>query len=428
MAAAIERQVGIETIPHLTTRDYTVLGLEALLLGAHAEGVRNVLAVTGDPPEVGDYPGSKGIYEVDAIGLTRLITHLNTGESYTGKPIDAPTSFFVGVALNPTADDLGLEVDRFWQKVEAGARFAMTQILFDLASPRRAALSPRRLLADPRPRRALSAFDLPARAAAAQRGAGHRRPGHPSGCAPRRRLRARLRSGSHMHERCSTSSAPGSTASTSRRRSGGRSPRSTCCATDPLLSYCMRPAQMRGFAPTWGGENRWLCVCGAARRARLRAPCRDGRLLASARTRAPRRRRRRLGEVAHAPRPANGYVSRPRPRRRARHDPVAARTRTGLRREAGIYLHRAAQMVARGERVVLAVYGQPWQAPVDDRQRGFYCTFLRHVVTRIPIRDVVVWNEANSPQFWPASAGPAAYEALLARCWDRLRTVQPGST
>lgn len=95
-------------------------------------------------------------------------------------------------------------------------------------------------------------------------------------------------------------------------------------------------------------------------------------------------------------------------------------------REAGIYLHRAAQMVARGERVVLAVYGQPWQAPVDDTQRGFYCTFLHHVVTRIPIRDVVVWNEANSPQFWPASAGPAAYEALLARCWDRLRTVQPG--
>ena len=132
MAAAIERQVGLETVPHLTTRDYSVLGLEALLLGGHAEGVRNVLAVTGDPPEVGDYPGSKGIYEVDAVGLTRLITHLNAGESYAGKPIDAPTSFFVGVAVNPTADDLGLEVDRFWQKVDAGAQFAMTQILFDL--------------------------------------------------------------------------------------------------------------------------------------------------------------------------------------------------------------------------------------------------------------------------------------------------------
>ena len=74
VSGAIERATGLETIPHLTTRDWTVLGLESMLLGAHAEGVRNVLAITGDPPEVGDYPGSRGVYEVDAIGLTRLIT------------------------------------------------------------------------------------------------------------------------------------------------------------------------------------------------------------------------------------------------------------------------------------------------------------------------------------------------------------------
>ncbi len=133
MAAAIERQVGIETIPHLTTRDYSIMGLEALLLGGHAEGVRNVLAITGDPPEVGDYPGARGVYEVDAVGLTQLMARLNAGESYSGKPIDAPTAFFVGVAVNPTADDLDWEVERFRRKVEAGAQFAMTQILFDLA-------------------------------------------------------------------------------------------------------------------------------------------------------------------------------------------------------------------------------------------------------------------------------------------------------
>ena len=106
MAAAIERKLGVETIPHLTSRDYSVMGLEALLLGGHAEGVRNILAVTGDPPEVGDYPGSTGVYEVDAIGMTQLIAHLNTG--------------------------LELEADRFRRKVEAGAQFAMTQILFEL--------------------------------------------------------------------------------------------------------------------------------------------------------------------------------------------------------------------------------------------------------------------------------------------------------
>ncbi len=132
MAAAIERDVGIETIPHLTTRDYSIMGLESLLLGGHAEGVRNVLAVTGDPPEVGDYPGASGVYEVDAIGLTQLMARMNAGEDFKGKPIDAPTSFFIGGAVNPTADDLELELDRYRRKIEAGAQFAMTQLLYDL--------------------------------------------------------------------------------------------------------------------------------------------------------------------------------------------------------------------------------------------------------------------------------------------------------
>jgi len=132
-SVAIERDAGIETIPHLTPRDSTVMGLEGILLGAHAQGVRNVLAVTGDPPHVGDYPGSRGVYEVDAIGLTQVISRLNQGEDYAGKAIDAPTSFFIGVAVNPSADDLDLELDRFDQKVAAGARFAMTQALFDLS-------------------------------------------------------------------------------------------------------------------------------------------------------------------------------------------------------------------------------------------------------------------------------------------------------
>jgi homocysteine S-methyltransferase len=130
-SSAIERATGIETIPHLTTRDYTIMGLEAVLFGAHAEGVRNILAVTGDPPEVGDYPGSSGIFEIDSIGLTELMSKLNRGEDYNGRPIDAPTSFFIGVAVNPTADDVDLELERFRQKLEGGADFAMTQLVFD---------------------------------------------------------------------------------------------------------------------------------------------------------------------------------------------------------------------------------------------------------------------------------------------------------
>jgi methionine synthase / methylenetetrahydrofolate reductase (NADH) len=133
VSATIERRAEIETIPHLTTRDWSVMGLESMLLGAHAEGVRNVLAVTGDPPEVGDYPGARGVYEIDSIGLTQLMTNLNRGEDFNGRPIDAPTSFFPGVAVNPTADDMDVELDRFQQKLDAGAKYAMTQIVFDVA-------------------------------------------------------------------------------------------------------------------------------------------------------------------------------------------------------------------------------------------------------------------------------------------------------
>src|SRR5262245_60776190 len=132
VSGAIERATGLETVPHVTTRDSTVLGLESMLLGAHAEGVRNILAITGDPPEVGDYPGSRGVYELDAIGLTRLVSGLNHGEDYNGRPIDAPTSFYVGVAVNATADDLEAEAERFREKIAAGAQFAMTQVVFDL--------------------------------------------------------------------------------------------------------------------------------------------------------------------------------------------------------------------------------------------------------------------------------------------------------
>jgi methionine synthase / methylenetetrahydrofolate reductase(NADPH) len=132
VSARIERECDLETIPHLTTRDWSVMGLESLLLGAHAENVRNILAITGDPPEVGDYAGSSGVYEIDSIGLTALMSRLNRGEDVNGRPIDAPTSFFPGVAVNPTPDDMGVELERFEQKVEAGARYAITQIVFDL--------------------------------------------------------------------------------------------------------------------------------------------------------------------------------------------------------------------------------------------------------------------------------------------------------
>jgi methionine synthase / methylenetetrahydrofolate reductase (NADH) len=133
VAGAMEAR-GIETVPHLTTRDQNIIGLQAMLLGAWAVGcVRNVLVITGDPPSVGDYPETSGVYEVDSVGLTKILHRLNQGTDWAGKTLGGQTNFTVGVALNPMADDLDNEIARFHAKVEAGAHFAMTQPLFDPA-------------------------------------------------------------------------------------------------------------------------------------------------------------------------------------------------------------------------------------------------------------------------------------------------------
>jgi hypothetical protein len=82
-------------------------------------------------------------------------------------------------------------------------------------------------------------------------------------------------------------------------------------------------------------------------------------------------------------------------------------------------------MIERGQRVVISVFGRPSDAPLDAASRRQYCGYLHYVLVRIPFRDVAIWNEANSPQFWPQSAGAPAYEALLATCWKRLHALRP---
>src|SRR5579864_2093051 len=131
LAGALEAH-GFETIPHLTTRDANIIGLQAMLLGAWAVGgVRNVLAITGDPPSVGDYPETNGVYELDSIGLVKVLARLNQGTDWAGKNLGGATNFTIGVAVNPVADDIENEIQRFFAKVEAGAHFAMTQPIFD---------------------------------------------------------------------------------------------------------------------------------------------------------------------------------------------------------------------------------------------------------------------------------------------------------
>lgn len=130
-AVLIKHQVGIEAIVHFTTRDRNLMAIQSDLIGAHALGIRNILALTGDPPSIGDYAQSKAVYDVDSIGLIRIIKMLNSGVDIGGNSVGAPTRFLVGCALNPTAEDLKLELSRFRQKLEAGADFVMTQPVYD---------------------------------------------------------------------------------------------------------------------------------------------------------------------------------------------------------------------------------------------------------------------------------------------------------
>ena len=133
VAFAIEREVGLETLVHLTTRDRNLMALESELLGAHALGVRNVLALTGDPPRLGEYPSGTGVWDVDSTGLVAILRRLNRGEDQAGSPIGAPAAFTVACALDPTAADLDHELERLAGKVAAGADLIMTQPIYDAA-------------------------------------------------------------------------------------------------------------------------------------------------------------------------------------------------------------------------------------------------------------------------------------------------------
>ena len=130
VAFGIQHDLDLECLVHFTTRDRNLMALESELLGAHALGVRNILALTGDPPRVGDYPTGTGIWDVDSIGLIGILRRLNRGEDQAGKPIGAPAGFTIFCALDPTAADLEHEIERLTAKVDAGADVIMTQPIY----------------------------------------------------------------------------------------------------------------------------------------------------------------------------------------------------------------------------------------------------------------------------------------------------------
>ena len=132
-ALLIQQRVGIEAVLHYACRDRNLLGMLSDLLGADALGLRNLLLITGDPPKMGPYPDATAVFDIDAIGLTNLVARLNRGLDPGGNALDRPTRFVFGVGVNPGAEDLEHELSRFRWKVEAGAEYAITQPVFDVA-------------------------------------------------------------------------------------------------------------------------------------------------------------------------------------------------------------------------------------------------------------------------------------------------------
>lgn len=132
MAYLIKQNVDIDIVLHFTTRDRNLMGLQSDLIGAHAVGIRDILALTGDPPSLGDYPNVTAVYDVDSIGLVSIISKLNSGYDFSGNSIGKPTRISIGIAANPMAPDYQLEMDRLERKVAAGGQYIFTQPMYDL--------------------------------------------------------------------------------------------------------------------------------------------------------------------------------------------------------------------------------------------------------------------------------------------------------
>src|SRR5437867_291510 len=131
-ALLVREATGLDINMHFTCRDRNLMGIQGDLLGAHALDIRNILAMTGDPPRAGDYANATAVFDVDGVGLIEILRRMNEGLDATGSSIGEPTSFWVGAALNPAAADVEREVDRFHRKLQAGARWIQTQPIYDL--------------------------------------------------------------------------------------------------------------------------------------------------------------------------------------------------------------------------------------------------------------------------------------------------------
>ena len=129
--AAMLRQRGITPLLHLSCRDRNVIGLQSELLGMAAMGMRHVLALTGDPAKGGDHPDATSVYDVNSVGLLGIISRLNEGYTQSGTDLQSRPDLIAGCTFNPNARNLDTQIQRLERKINAGARYVMTQPVFE---------------------------------------------------------------------------------------------------------------------------------------------------------------------------------------------------------------------------------------------------------------------------------------------------------
>ena len=129
--ASLLKQRGITPLLHLSCRDKNLIGLQSELLGMAALGMRHVLALTGDPAKGGDHPGASSVYDVNSFGLLEIIRRLNEGYTQAGTDLQARPGLIAGCTFNPNARNLDLQIQRLERKINAGAKYVMTQPVFE---------------------------------------------------------------------------------------------------------------------------------------------------------------------------------------------------------------------------------------------------------------------------------------------------------
>jgi len=126
----VKEQIGLRPLIHITCRDRNLIGLQSHLMGLHTLGINQVLAVTGDPSKIGDFPGATSVYDLSSFDLIQLISQFNAGLSYSGKPLGQKTNFSIAAAFNPNVRYLDKAVERLEKKIRCGAHYFISQPLY----------------------------------------------------------------------------------------------------------------------------------------------------------------------------------------------------------------------------------------------------------------------------------------------------------